>query len=48
MQRTFKAKVAGIVVALALAAGVIWGVALSGSRADTGFGGGIGAELFVP
>lgn len=48
MQRTIKAKAAGILVAVALAAGVIWGVALSGPRPDTGFGGGTGAELFVP
>lgn len=51
MERTIKTKVAGILVAVALAAGLILGVALGGPggrNAETPGGGGGGYEVFVP
>lgn len=50
MQRTIKAKAAGILVAVALAAGLILGVALGGpnSRSAETPGSGGGYEFFVP
>jgi len=50
MQRTIKAKAAGILVAMALVAGLILGVALGGPNIrDAGTpGSGGGYELFVP
>lgn len=51
MEQMIKAKVAGILVAIALAAGLVLGVALGGPggrSAETPGGGGGGYEVFVP
>lgn len=51
MEQTIKAKTAGILVAVALAAGLFLGVALgrpSSQDAETPGGGGGGYEVFVP